>query len=302
MRRGAPRHSDVASEAAGESVPRCRIWGILNVTPDSFSDGGRFADAGAAVTHARRMLDEGADVIDVGGESSRPAGRTYGEGARRIPEEEEAARVVPVVERLVGELGARVSVDTVKAEVARRALAAGASVVNDVSGGEDAELLSAVAEAGAELVLMHNRGRGEVTPDNTRYGDVVQDVVSEVMGRVSRAVEAGVDRRRIWIDPGIGFAKTATQSLELIARTAELVETGQPVLVGSSRKSFIAELAPHPGGKRPGPLDRLGGTAATVTVAVLAGARAVRVHDVAPMRQAVLLAEAMGASRGGRAP
>lgn len=302
MQRGAPRHSDVASGAVTESAPRCQVWGILNVTPDSFSDGGRFAETGVAVAHARRMLAEGADVVDVGGESSRPPGRIYGEGARPVPADEEAARVVPVVERLVGELGARVSVDTVKGEVARRALAAGAAVINDVSGGDDPELLAAVAEAGAELVLVHNRGRGEVTPDNTRYDDVVCDVVSEVMGRVSRAVEAGVDRRRIWIDPGIGFAKTAAQSLELIARTAKLVETGQPVLVGSSRKSFIAELAPGPGGERPGPLDRWGGTAATVTVAVLAGARAVRVHDVAPMRQAVLLAEAVRFAQEGRAP
>jgi len=274
---------------------------VLNVTPDSFSDGGRFLDPAAALEHARAMLAEGADVIDVGGESSRPAGRTYGSGASRVSAEDEAARVVPVVERLVGELGARVSVDTVKGEVARRALGAGAAVVNDVSGGEDPDLLAAVAEAGAELVLMHNRGRGEVTEANTAYDDVVGDVLAELMPRVARAVESGVVRERVWIDPGIGFAKTGRQSLELLVRSAELVKSGHPVLVGSSRKAFIAEVAPDPSGEAPGPARRLGGTAATVVVAVMGGVRAVRVHDVGVMRQAARVAEALLAARGGRA-
>ncbi len=302
MGRGELRDSDVAPRAAREPTLHCQVWGVLNVTPDSFSDGGSWNAPEAAVSHAERMLAEGADVIDVGGESSRPAGRTYGAGASLVSAEEEAARVVPVVERLVRDLGARVSVDTVKGEVARRALDAGAAVINDVSGGEDPELLRAVAGGSADLVLMHNRRRGEVTEDNTCYEDLVGDVLSELLRAVARAAEAGVRPERIWIDPGLGFAKTAAQSLELLARTRELVETGHPVLVGSSRKSFLAEIAPSPGGERPGPRERLGGTAASVTVAVLGGARAVRVHDVAPMRQAVLLAEAVRATLEGRAP
>jgi dihydropteroate synthase len=269
------------------------VWGVLNATPDSFSDGGRFLDPERALLHASSMLADGADVIDVGGESSRPAGRTYGTGAAEVPAEEEIRRVVPLIERLVVDHRARVSVDTVKGEVARRALAAGAVIVNDVSGGEDPDLLEAAAEAGAELVLMHNRGRGEISAPNTAYLDVVADVVRELEAKASRAVRAGVPRERIWIDPGIGFAKTATQSVTLVAHTKELVATGYKVLVGTSRKSFIAETAPSPSGERPAPDARVGGTAATVTAAVMGGAHAVRVHDVATMRQAVLLGQAM---------
>jgi dihydropteroate synthase len=200
---------------------------------------------------------------------------------------------VPLIERLVAEHGARVSVDTVKGEVARRALAAGAVIVNDVSAGEDPDLLAAAAEAGADLVLMHNRGRGEISAPNTAYLDVVADVVGELEAKASRAMSAGVPRERIWIDPGIGFAKTAAQSVTLVAHTKELVATGYKVLVGTSRKSFIAETAPTPSGEKPGPDARVGGTAATITAAVMAGAHAVRVHDVATMRQAVLLGQAM---------
>lgn len=272
----------------------CEVWGVLNVTPDSFSDGGRFDDPGAALSHAQRMLAEGADVVDVGGESSRPAGKTYGQGAPPVDADEERRRVVPVVERLVGELGARVSIDTVKAPVARAALSAGATIVNDVSCGRSEELLAAAGEAGAELVLMHNRGRGEVDETNTRYRDVVAEVVGELREAVARAESLGVAPERIWLDPGIGFAKTAAQSATLLGRTGELVATGHPVLVGPSRKSFVAELAPGPGAQRPAPGERLGGTAAAIAVAVMGGARAVRVHDVAIMRQAVLVARAMG--------
>jgi dihydropteroate synthase len=282
---------------ARRSPPPVQIWGVLNVTPDSFSDGGLAFDEGAAVAHAERMLAEGADVVDVGGESSRPAGRTYGEGAERVSADEECRRVLPVIERLVRELRARVSIDTVKGEVARRALDAGASVVNDVSGGEDPELLRAVAAARAEIVLMHNRGRGDVTDESTRYGDVVADVVRELGRRVERASEAGIARDRIWIDPGIGFAKTARQSVELIARADELVDTGHPVLLGPSRKSFIAELAAAANGERPPPDARLPGTAAAITIGVLRGVQAVRVHDVGAMRQTVRIAEAAREAR-----
>ncbi|MFW6051572.1 MAG: dihydropteroate synthase [Myxococcota bacterium] len=267
------------------------VWGVLNVTPDSFSDGGRFLATDAAVQHARRMLAEGADVIDVGGESSRPRGGTYGAGAELVDVDEELARVLPVVERLAGELGARVSIDTVKPEVACRAVRAGAEVINDVSCGRSEGLLAVAAELGAELVLMHNRRRGEVTPENTRYDDVVEDVVGELMAAVDRAATLGVARERIWVDPGIGFAKTAEQSALLLAHVKALACTGHRVLVGPSRKSFIARLAPAPDGSEPAPGQREGGTAAAVTAAVLGGAAAVRVHDVRVMRQAARVAE-----------
>jgi len=271
---------------------RCQVWGVLNATPDSFSDGGRFLDPGRAVAHALTMLSDGADLIDVGGESSRPRGRTYGAGAEEVSTDEEIRRVLPIIERLVDH-GARVSVDTVKGEVARRAIAAGAEIVNDVSGGADPDLLAAVAEGQRELVLMHNRGQGEISAPNTAYGDVVAEVIAELEVRVEAAVRAGVAKERIWIDPGIGFAKTAAQSVTLVSRTADFVATGHRVLVGTSRKSFIAQTAPGPDGGAPPPEARVGGTAATVAMAVLAGAHAVRVHDVATMRQAVLVSEAM---------
>lgn len=270
----------------------CEVWGVLNVTPDSFSDGGRFLALGPAIEHARRMLAEGADVLDVGGESSRPAGRTYGDGAAAVSTEEELGRVIPVVTHLVNELRARVSVDTVKPEVARVALGAGAHVINDVSCGGDRRLLEIVADHGAEVVLMHNRARGEVSVANTAYRDVVADVIEELNAAADRAQSAGVEPHRIWIDPGIGFAKTAAQSIELIARTADLCSTGYRVLVGPSRKSFIAQLAPDHGGQAPRPDERAGGTAASLTCAVLGGAQAVRVHDVRSMRQAVVVAQA----------
>lgn len=270
---------------------RCGIWGVLNATPDSFSDGGRFMARAAGLAHAERLLNEGATVIDVGGESSRPAGRTYGSGALSVDADEESARVLPIIEGLVTELSATVSIDTVKAEVARRAVDAGATIVNDVSCGRSAELLDVVAKSGVELVLMHTRGRGEVNAENTRYGDVVADVVAELLTAVQRAVGRGVAREKVWIDPGLGFAKTAEQSLVLLAATASMVATGQRVLVGPSRKSFIASLAPDHDGKLPDHAAREGGTAAAVTFAVLGGAHAVRVHDVATMRQAVTLAE-----------
>jgi dihydropteroate synthase len=280
----------------------CAIWGVLNVTPDSFSDGGSYADASSAVAAGLSMLEAGASVIDVGGESTRPRGKTYGEDVPPVPLEEELRRVVPVV-RALSARGVTVSIDTTKPEVARQALAAGARILNDVGCGRSPELLAAAASAQAELVLMHNRGQGERRGANIAYGDVTQDVLDELSQAVERALAAGVVRERIWIDPGVGFAKTAAQSLTLLAHTAALVATGLRVLVGPSRKSFIAEVAKQPGGEAPGPLDRLGGTAASVAIAVLLGAHGVRVHDVAEMRQAALLAAAVrGAASSGPAP
>lgn len=277
--------------ASTRRTGRCEVWGILNVTPDSFSDGGRFATVERALAHASAMLAEGADVIDVGGESSRPPGITYGPGALRVPVEEELRRVVPVVEGLVAS-GARVSIDTVKPEVARAALAAGARIVNDVSNGADPGVLEAVAEANAELVLMHTRAGGRVDEETTRYSDVVADVLAELERAVERAVACGVPRANVWIDPGIGFAKTAAQSLALLGGMGPFVASGHRVLVGASRKSFIAR-ATAPDGDVP-PDRRLGGSIAAAAMAVLAGAAAVRVHDVHDTVQAVRLVEASG--------
>lgn len=269
---------------------RTEIWGVLNITPDSFSDGGRFLAFDAAVAHGERMLAWGADVLDVGGESSRPPGQTYGAGAVTVSAEEERARVVPVIRALKAK-GARISIDTVKAEVALAAVEAGASIINDVSSGRSAELLRVAAETGAELVLMHNRGRGERSGANVAYVNVVADVREELLRAVERARAAGVRDEAIWLDPGLGFAKTAAQSGELLAATAAFVATGYRVLVGASRKSFLAELSPAPDGSLPDPDARLGATAASVTLAVLYGAHAVRVHDVREMRQAARFVE-----------
>jgi dihydropteroate synthase len=280
---------------ASAGAAACEIWGVLNVTPDSFSDGGAYLGVDAALAQAARLLRDGATVIDVGGESSRPPGSTYGQVAG-VSEAEELRRVLPVIEGLRA-VGARISVDTVKAGVAAQALRAGAAILNDVSCGRSEQLLRVAAESGAELVLMHNRGRGERSAANVRYGDVTRDVRDELMAAVDRAVSAGVRAEQIWIDPGIGFAKTAAQSVELLARIDQLAATGQRVLVGASRKSFIAERAPLASGDAPTAQQRLGGSAAALTLAVYLGAHGVRVHDVLEMRQAALLAAQLREAR-----
>jgi dihydropteroate synthase len=270
---------------------------VLNVTPDSFSDGGLYADRDAAIAHARRMIMEGADVIDVGGESSRPPGATYGQGAVKVPVDEELARVIPVIEAIAAEVV--VSIDTVKPEVARAALAAGARVVNDVSCGASEGLLEAVASAGAELVLMHSRDGGRLDPKTTRYADPVADVLEELGAAIERAVRVGVARASIWIDPGIGFAKTHEQSNILLGNLDALVASGYPVLVGASRKSFIARTLAAAGRAEPSSDRRLGGSLAVVTAAALSGCAGVRVHDVYDSVQAACVAGAMRAARRG---
>jgi len=249
--------------------------GVLNVTPDSFSDGGRWIDPAAAIARGLAMADEGAALVDVGGESTRP-------GASPVPPDEEMRRVLPVVEAI--SCHAPVSIDTRKADVARAAVAAGATVINDVS----AELWPVAAETGAGWVAMHMPADPSVMQRHAHYRDVVDDVLAYLCSRAEKARAAGVER--IWIDPGIGFGKTARHNLVLLRHLRRFVDTGWPVLIGTSRKSFLAALAATPGGEPPPPADRLEGSVATAAWAVLQGADMVRVHDVKPTVIAATLA------------
>jgi dihydropteroate synthase len=282
----------------GLPVPgRSLVFGVLNVTPDSFSDGGEFADKQHAVAHGIDLAAEGADVVDVGGESTRP-------GAERIPVAEELRRVIPVIEQLV-QRGITVSIDTTRGEVARAALAEGARIVNDVSGGSDPALLEAVAAAGVPYICMHTRGSSAEMNSLAVYRDVVTEVRDELAARIAAAVAAGVDERHIVIDPGIGFAKTAAHNWTLLARLDELAALGRPMLVGTSRKSFLGRLlatsdptAPAgSGGTSPRPVDdRDDATQATTAVLALQGVWAVRVHAVRPAADAVRVAAALRAA------
>jgi dihydropteroate synthase len=252
--------------------------GIINATPDSFAGGVRDADHAMAV--ALEMEADGADVIDVGGESTRP-------GAAEVTEAEELARVIPVIARLAHRLSVPLSIDTYKAGVAAAAIEAGACIVNDISGlGYDPQLGGVVARAGAGLVLMHTRGRSREMYREAAYGDVAGEVVAELTGSLALAAAAGVDRARILLDPGIGFAKCSNHSWSLLAALPALAALGHPLLVGVSRKSFLAEAL----GAGP-PEERDWGTAAAVTYAVLQGAHVVRVHAVKAMMQAVRVAD-----------
>lgn len=271
---------------------KCTVWGVLNVTPDSFSDGGRFSRPELAEAHARRLVDEGADVIDIGGKSTRPKSDAYGDGFHDVNPEEEWNRLRAPLHRL-GALPVHVSVDTSSGWVAARALEAGAVIVNDVSGGDDPELLRQVARHGAQVVLMHNRGRGERTGAHTAYANVVHDVLSELTLAVGRAVRAGVHPEHIWVDPGIGFAKTHEQSMEITRHIARLVELGHRVLFGASRKSFIAEHVRQQGMTAPAPMERLAGSLAAEWYAVERGVHGLRVHEPAATRQALLVAEGL---------
>ncbi|GHH49963.1 dihydropteroate synthase [Lentzea cavernae] len=260
--------------------------GVLNVTPDSFSDGGRYIDRRDAVAHGVELFKRGADVIDVGGESTRP-------GAERVEAAEEIARIAPVIRALVDE-GVPVSVDTMWAAVASAALEAGASIVNDVSGGlADPEMASVVAAAGVPYVLMHWRGHSTEMDALATYDDVVTDVRSELLERVEAALAAGVAESSIVLDPGLGFAKLGDHNWELLQRLDELVELGFPVLVGASRKRFLGTLL---GGRPPG--GREDATAAVSALAAFNGAWGVRVHDVDRSLDAVAVAGAWRRGRG----
>ncbi len=258
---------------------RTAVMGILNVTPDSFYDGGRHADVDAALAHARTLLREGADLIDVGGESSRP-------GARPISADEECARVVPVVAALRRETEVAISVDTTKAVVAEEALAAGADVVNDVSAGRcDPALLPLVAARGAVVVLMHMQGTPATMQTAPHYDDVVAEVAAFLRSRVEIARAAGVDTSRIWLDPGIGFGKRREHNLALLAHLDRFVALGFPLMVGASRKAFLAADTDDAAD------DRLAASLAAATLAAAAGAAIVRVHDVGATRRAVAVAD-----------
>jgi dihydropteroate synthase len=257
------------------------FMGVVNATPDSFSDGGQYLARDAAFAQAERLAEDGADIIDLGGESTRP-------GAPTVPPNDEIARVVPVIAALRSRgVGIPISIDTRKAEVARAALDAGADLVNDVSALSDPALAALVAERGVPVVLMHMRGTPDDMQTRAVYGDVVEDVARELREALSRAERAGVRRAQVILDPGIGFAKTAQHNLALLAALPRLRELGRPMLVGPSRKSFIGEVTGA------AVSDRLPGTLAAITAAVLSGAEFLRVHDVAPARQAGLVAAAI---------
>jgi len=257
------------------------IMGVLNITPDSFSDGGAFFDPDKAVEQALRMEAEGADLIDVGGESTRP-------GAEPVSVEEEIRRVVPVVERLAKRLAVPISVDTTKSEVARRAVEAGASIINDVSGlKRDPKMLAIAASSRSGLVIMHAKGTPQTMQRRPRYHDLIGEIHQFLSEQIKAAIAHRIPGNRIAADPGIGFGKTANHNLKILHRLGEFADLGVPLLVGPSRKSFIGRILDLP------PSERLEGTAAAAAIAVLQGARIIRVHDIEPLVRVVRVAEAI---------
>jgi dihydropteroate synthase len=292
--RGLPEHL--------QGLGRCLVMGVVNVTPDSFSDGGRWFEPDVAVEHGLALARSGADLLDVGGESTRP-------GADRVPVSEELRRVLPVVSALA-DAGCVVSVDTTRAEVAEAALAAGAGLVNDVSGGlADPAMAPLVAAAGVPYVVMHWRGPSREMQQQADYDDVVADVRDELARRLEALAAAGVDPEQVAVDPGLGFAKNAQHNWALLAGLDAVVALGRPVLVGASRKRFLGSLLAGADGRPAPPAERDAATAATSALAAAAGAWCVRVHEVRPSRDAVEVAAAWtsggawvdrgGAERGG---
>ena len=266
------------------------VMGVVNVTPDSFSDGGRWFAPADAVAHGMELLGQGADILDVGGESTRP-------GAERISEEEELRRVIPVIREL-SRSGARISVDTMRASVAARAVEAGASIVNDVSGGlADTDMARVVAAAQVPYVVMHWRGHSQTMQDHASYDDVVADVCRELTERMVDLCAQGVRRDQLILDPGFGFAKLAGHNWSLLAHLDAVQSLGQPVLVGTSRKTFLGGLGVPAGGEARPPAQRDAATAATTVIAGLARVWGVRVHDVSSSVDALRVVEAMGAAR-----
>ncbi|HET8757765.1 MAG TPA: dihydropteroate synthase [Solirubrobacteraceae bacterium] len=262
-------------------MPPFTIMGVVNVTPDSFSDGGTFADPLSAIVHARRLAGEGATVIDVGGESTRP-------GAAPVPAEDELERVVPVIEGIAGlDLPVQISIDTMKLAVAEAALDAGASYVNDVTAfRHDPDLAALVADRGADCCLMHMLGEPRTMQDDPRYDDVVDDIKAFLVARMEAATAAGIAEERIYLDPGIGFGKTLEHNLELLRRLDELVAIGRPLVVGTSRKTFLGRITGRD------VTERVHATVATTVIAFERGAQVFRVHDVAATLDALQVAAA----------
>lgn len=262
-----------------------QVMGILNVTPDSFSDGGLYLDSDRAVAHAHEMMEDGARFVDVGGESTRP-------GATEVLEEEEMRRVVPVIEQLAREDEIAISIDTRKPAVARAAIEAGATIINDTSGEDFAQEMGEVAaDLGAGIIVMHSRGAPSTMTSLTGYEDLVEDVASFLGSRAQQLQEVGVPGDSIALDPGFGFAKTPEQNLTLLNRLDRIVELGYPVVAGTSRKSFIGRILDLPEN------ERIEGTAATVAIALVRGAHIVRVHDVKQMTRVVTMTHAVLSAR-----
>jgi dihydropteroate synthase len=257
-----------------------KLMGVVNVTPDSFSDGGLYLDPDQAIAHGHQLAEDGAEILDVGGESTRP-------GAEAVPEAEELRRVIPVIQGLVA-TQAQISIDTSKAAVAAAALDAGAEIVNDVTALRgDPGMASLCAERDAIVVLMHMRGRPRTMQEDPRYEDVVAEVKAFLAERLGAARAAGIAEERVWLDPGIGFGKTAAHNMELLRRLGELRDLGRPLVIGTSRKSFIGKVDGSAAG------ERLGGTIASSMLAAAEGAEVLRVHDVAEVRQALAVATAI---------
>jgi len=265
---------------------RTLVMGILNCTPDSFSDGGLFRDSAEAIEHGLRMAEEGADILDVGGESSRP-------GSDPVPLEEELKRAIPVIEGLASRLKIPISVDTYKAEVAEQAIAAGAQMINDISGlSFDPQMPAVAARHDTPVIIMHMKGTPKTMQQAPAYADVMREIITDLRAGIKRATQAGVDPQQVVVDPGIGFGKRVTDNLAILNCLDELTVLERPILIGTSRKAFIGTILEREVG------DRMTGTLATVAVSALKGAHIVRVHEVAPARETVAMVDAIVNSEG----
>ncbi len=261
---------------------RTYLMGILNLTPDSFSDGGRFNQLDVALAHAQYMIKHGADIIDIGGESTRP-------NAEEITLEEELSRVIPIIQRLRQETSIPISIDTTKAKVAQAAIEVGADIVNDISGGTfDDDMLPTVAQLQVPIILMHIRGTPKTMQNLTDYSNLIAEIYNFLNQQINKAIELGIPKSHIIIDPGIGFAKTAQQSLEILQRLTEFHHLNVPILVGTSRKSFIGHIL-----QKTDPQARIWGTAATCCSAIAYGADILRIHDIEQMHDVSLVADAI---------
>ncbi len=259
---------------------RTLIMGILNVTPDSFSDGGLYNRLDKALDHAEKMVEDGADIIDIGGESSRP-------GSEPVPENIELERILPVIEKLAKKVNVPLSIDTYKASVARRALDAGACLVNDISALEDPNMADVLAEYNVPIVLMHKQGTPRDMQVNPSYNSLIPEIIGYLKSRIQIALDRGIQSDQIIIDPGIGFGKTTEHNLEILRKLKEFKSLNKPILIGTSRKSFIGKILNLP------IEDRLEGTSATVAIAIANGADIIRVHDVKEMKRVALMTDAI---------